>query len=70
MSLCRTPVNQNIKRKLESDFTEAHDQDEIANSSKKLNSSINKSDLENQKSQINKFSINFIDTNFVFLFLF
>lgn len=56
MSLCRTPVNQNTKRKLEVDFDEAQEPNEMPNTSKKLNASINKSDSENQKNQINKFS--------------
>lgn len=56
MSLCRTPVHQNTKRKLETDFNDAQESAETPNASKKLNSSLNKSDSENQKNQINRFS--------------
>lgn len=56
MSLCRTPVNQNTKRKLETDFNDAQDANETPNTSKKFSSSMNKSDSDCQKNQINKFS--------------
>ncbi|RNA45014.1 hypothetical protein BpHYR1_024113 [Brachionus plicatilis] len=62
MSLCRTPVNQNTKRKLEVDFDEAQEPNEMPNTSKKLNASINKSDSENQKNQINKFNTNILES--------
>ncbi|CAF0892634.1 unnamed protein product, partial [Brachionus calyciflorus] len=54
MSLSRTPVQQQpIKRRLESDFNE---ESEPLSNSKKQNSSLNRSDSENSRIQLNKFS--------------
>ena len=51
MSLSRTPVNQPLKRRLEPDFNEPNSNNEPLSASKKMNSSANRSDLENSANQ-------------------